>query len=241
MTSDGIPSGRGIGSTAPAIGGSPTIAIGIRAGTLGLPPADALLVAASPQPPELVAEQEVEIGPDGTVKVEIDTGVAKAIHPDQDHSYTITAEVVDRRGGRSSARARCSSPEPFTVYAWLDRGYYGVGDTIHAHFSARTLDGKPVEGKGELTLLQISYKDGKPVETPVQTWPLDTNADGIAQQQITASQAGQYRLSYNGVASQGKGERGEGERRSHKGRTITQISKSPNQQIPNPSSNSPHL
>ena len=48
-----------------------------------------------PQPPELVADQEVEIGPDGTVKVEIDTGVAKAIHPDQDHSYTITAEVVD--------------------------------------------------------------------------------------------------------------------------------------------------
>ena len=47
------------------------------------------------QPPELVAEREVEIGSDGTVKVEIDTAVAKAIHGDQDHSYTITAEVVD--------------------------------------------------------------------------------------------------------------------------------------------------
>ena len=47
------------------------------------------------QPPELVAEREVEIGADGTVKVEIDTAVAKAIHRDQDHSYTITAEVVD--------------------------------------------------------------------------------------------------------------------------------------------------
>ena len=103
------------------------------------------------QPPELVADQEVDIGPDGTVKVEIDTGVAKAIHPDQDHSYTITAEVVDasRRtivGTGTVLVAR----KPFTVYAWLDRGYYNVGDTIHAHFSARTLDGKPVEGNGEL-------------------------------------------------------------------------------------------
>ncbi len=48
------------------------------------------------QPPELVADQEIDIGPDGTVKVEIDTGVAKAIHPDQDHKYSITAEVVDQ-------------------------------------------------------------------------------------------------------------------------------------------------
>ena len=95
----------------------------------------------------MVADQEVEIGPDGTVKVEIDTAVAKAIHPDQDHSYSITAEVVDasRRtivGTGTVLVAR----KPFTVYAWVDRGYYNVGDTIHAHFSARTLDGKPVEG-----------------------------------------------------------------------------------------------
>ncbi len=164
-----------------------------------------------PQPPELVAEQEVQIGPDGTVKVEIDTGVAKAIHPDEDQSYTITAEVVDasRRtivGTGTVLVAR----KPFTVYAWLDRGYYNVGDTIHAHFSARTLDGKPVEGKGELTLLKIGYKNGKPVETPVQTWQLDTNAEGTSQQQMTASQAGQYRVSYKVTDKKGSGARGQG-------------------------------
>ncbi|MBU4273582.1 MAG: alpha-2-macroglobulin [Planctomycetes bacterium] len=152
--------------------------------------------------PELVADREVEIGPDGTVKVEIDTAVAKAIHPDQDHSYTITAEVVDesRRTIVGSGKVLVAR-KPFKVYTWVNRGYYRVGDTIHAHFSARTLDGKPVEGKGELKLLKIGYKDGKPVETPVQTWPLDTNAEGKANQQITASQAGQYRLSYKLVAS----------------------------------------
>lgn len=151
----------------------------------------------SHQPPELVADQEVAIGPDGTVKIEIDTAVAKAIFPDQDQSYSITAEVVDQsRRTIVGTGTVLVARKPFTVHAWVDRGYYRVGDTVAAHFSARTLDGKPVRGKGELKLLKISYKDGKPVETPVQTWQLDTNDEGIAHQPLVASQAGQYRLSY---------------------------------------------
>src|SRR5438132_10533976 len=47
------------------------------------------------RPPEVVIENEVEIGPDGTVPVAIDTKPAKELHGDQDHQYAITAEVVD--------------------------------------------------------------------------------------------------------------------------------------------------
>ena len=149
------------------------------------------------QPPELVADQEVTIGPDGTVKVEIDTGLAKAIYPNQDQSYAITAEVVDQsRRTIVGTGTVLVARKPFKVHAWVDRGYYRVGDKVAAHFSARTLDGKPVQGKGELALLKISYKDGKPVETPVQSWQIDTNAEGVAHQPLAASQAGQYRLSY---------------------------------------------
>ncbi|MFZ5830538.1 MAG: alpha-2-macroglobulin family protein [Planctomycetota bacterium] len=156
------------------------------------------------QPPEVVAEREVEIGPEGVVKVEIDTSVAKALHPNQDHRYEITAEVVDQSrrtivGQGTVLVAR----KPFSVYAWVDRGYYRVGDTIHASFAARTLDGKPVVGKGELKLLRITYADGKPVETPVQTWQLDTGPEGTAVQQMTASQAGQYRISYTVTDAKG--------------------------------------
>ena len=61
-----------------------------------------------------------------------------------------------------------------------------------------------------MRLLKISYKDGKPVETPVQTWQLDTNAEGMAQQQMTASQAGQYRLSYKLTDPLSHWERGRG-------------------------------
>jgi uncharacterized protein YfaS (alpha-2-macroglobulin family) len=168
-------------------------------------------------PPELVSDREVEIGADGTVKVEIDTAVAKALHGDEDHRYTVTAEVVDasRRtivGSGSVLVAR----RPFKVYTWVDRGYYRVGETIHAGMAARRLDGKPVQGKGELTLLRITYKKAglpspsgrgtasgtrgegvaEPLETPVQSWKLDANEEGQARQQLTAGQAGQYRLSY---------------------------------------------
>ena len=165
------------------------------------------------QPPEVVADREVEIGPDGTVKVEIDTGVAKALHPDQDHQYSITAEVVDQSrrtivGTGNVLVAR----KPFTVYAWVDRGYYRAGDTIHAHFSARTLDGKPVQGPGKLTLFAISYQDGKPVEKAVHAQELATNEEGVAHAQLVAAQPGQYRISYtlSPLPTNGRGGGGEG-------------------------------
>jgi len=154
--------------------------------------------------PELVAEAEVEIQADGTLPVTIDTTLAKEIHPDQDHTYTITAEVVDqsRRTIVGSGTVMVAR-KPFKVFAWVDRGYYRTGDDIHAYLSAHTLDKKPVVGKGELKLLQISYEKDKKtgelvaVQTPVQTWKVDTDAQGQAQQQIKAAEAGQYRLSYS--------------------------------------------
>ncbi|MCA9270588.1 MAG: alpha-2-macroglobulin, partial [Planctomycetales bacterium] len=152
-------------------------------------------------PPELVAENEVQIGPDGTLAVEIDTAVAKELFGDTDHQYTITAEVRDesRRTIVGNGKVLVAR-EPFKVYSWVDRGYYRTGDTIAANFQAQTLDSKPVEGKGQLTLHKITYKevDGQlqPVETPVRRWDLDTNVEGQAQQQMRASASGQYRLSY---------------------------------------------
>jgi alpha-2-macroglobulin len=150
------------------------------------------------QPPEIVAESEVQIGPDGTVGVEIDTAIAKLVHTDQDHRYSITAEVVDasRRTivGQGNVLA---ARKPFTVYAWLHRGYYHTGDLIKAEFQAQTLDQKPVSGKGVARLYQITYKDGKPVETLARDWAdIQPDERGHAELQIQASAAGQFRLAY---------------------------------------------
>jgi uncharacterized protein YfaS (alpha-2-macroglobulin family) len=149
-------------------------------------------------PPEVVLENEVPIGPDGTVKVTIDTALAKALHGNQDHQYSITAEVVDEsRRAIYGTGSVLAARRPFKVFAWVNRGFYRAGDTIEASFKAQTLDQKPVEGTGVLTLYQISYdKKNEPVEKAVQTWKLDTDAQGQAREKIKAAGAGQYRLSY---------------------------------------------
>ena len=157
----------------------------------------------NPEQPEVVVQNETQIGADGTLKIEIDTALAKMAHGNSDHRYEISAEVTDssRRmivGDGSVMIAR----KPFKVYSWLDRGHYRVGEDIEAEFSAQTLDSKPVQGKGELRLLKVSYVQPKagekavPSEKEVQKWTLDTDDQGKARQQMKASEAGQYRLSY---------------------------------------------
>ncbi|MFP6872709.1 MAG: MG2 domain-containing protein [Verrucomicrobiales bacterium] len=149
-------------------------------------------------PPEIVLENEVKIGEDGTAEIEIDTALAKAMHGDIDHSYSITAEVRDASRRTIVGQGKVLvARSPFKVNTWLDRGYYRVGEVISANACARTLDGKPVAGKGTLKLLKVSYdEDGKPVEEAVKSWKVDPDAEGCINQQIKASASGQYRLSY---------------------------------------------
>ena len=109
-----------------------------RLARLGLPAANGLVVrqwlsaAGSAWP---MAKRQS--GADGTLAIDIDTAAAKAVHPDEDHEYQITAEVVDpsRRtivGSGSVLVAR----KPFQVTAWVDRGYYHVGgDQVEAEAS----------------------------------------------------------------------------------------------------------
>ena len=166
----------------------------------------------APTPPEVVAEQEVALGPDGTIEIEIeiDTAAAKQFHPDQDHSYQIQAEVVDesRRTIVGTGRVLVAR-QPFKVHVWLDRGYYKVGDTIAVGTAARTLDAKPVIGEGTLRLLKIQYENEKPVETEVGSWKISsgekgpTGETGQADLQIKASEPGQYRLSYELTDTEG--------------------------------------
>ncbi len=151
----------------------------------------------APTPPEVVVERELAIGPDGEVKVEIDTALAKQFHPDQDHRYEIQAEVVDQSRRTIVGNGRVLvAQQPFQVTLWPDRGYYRVGDTIVVGTAARTLDGKPIVGSGTLRLLKIQYENGEPVETEAGSWELATNELGRAELQLKASEPGQVRLSY---------------------------------------------
>ncbi len=148
-------------------------------------------------PPEVVAEGEAALGPDGTYRIVIDSAIAKAQHGDETQEYGITAEVVDasRRtivgAGRVTAAAK-----PFSVYVWLDRGYAAPGEDVTAHFAARTPDGKSVAAAGSATLYRIRYDDrGKPEETVVAEWKASTNETGSGSLRFVAAEAGQFRFS----------------------------------------------
>lgn len=160
--------------------------------------------------PEVVARGEARIGKDGTFTITIDTALAKAIHGDTDHRYSITAEVTDQSrrtivGTGSVLVAR----RPFKVFVWLDRGHYRVGDEVRAEFAARRLDGKGVKGRGKARLFKVTYAGGKkPVETLVREWSLETGSDGRASLKLQASAAGQYRLSFTLADAKGHTEEG---------------------------------
>jgi alpha-2-macroglobulin len=147
-------------------------------------------------PPEVVAEAELPIRPDGTLPIAIDTAIARAAHPDRDHRYEITAEITDQsRRTIVGTGTVLVARKPFSVYTWVDRGHYRAGDTIEAEVRTQTLDHKPVAGKGTLKLLKIAYDaERKPVETPVESWDITLDADGQARQAIKAAAPGQYRL-----------------------------------------------
>ena len=151
----------------------------------------------NPDPPEVVVEGDAAIGADGTLTIDIDTASALENHPDSDHTYSISAEVVDRSrrtilGSGSILVAR----DPFRVFTWTDRGHYQTDDTIELGFQARTPDGKPVAGKGQARLLSVRY-DGsdKPLEQELQAWDVSTNAEGTGTLKLRVPQSGQFRIS----------------------------------------------
>ena len=153
--------------------------------------------------PEVVAENEVPVNPDGTVSVTIDTRPAQESIPTRTTSTRSRPRSRTNPAARSPAAARCW---------WLaNRSRSSPGSTAATTrpatssmpASGQTLDRQPVQGHGELTLFQVHYNaKQKPVEKAVQTWQLDTNAQGEAQEQIKAAEPGQYRLSYRVTDSQ---------------------------------------
>ncbi len=148
-------------------------------------------------PDELVMKRNVPIGPDGTAKIEIDTAPAKLVQGDMDARYTIEARVVDasrreERGTGSVIAAR----KPFEVVVWTDRGFTRAGEQVEATISAATLAGKPVVGaKGKLILFKLSGgENGRIEEKEIQSFPIETDAQGEVKQRFAAPVTGQYRL-----------------------------------------------
>lgn len=146
--------------------------------------------------PEVVVDEEMEIGEDGTVKVKVDSALAKLVHGDNDHRYEIKVEVVDasRRTIFGSGSVLVTR-KPFQVTTWLNRGYALAGERIQASVAANTLDGRKVKGWMGTTLYKVSSNvDGEIKETVVRQWERIAYGAEAAHIDFKVDQAGQYRL-----------------------------------------------
>ncbi|MBQ9367814.1 MAG: hypothetical protein IJT83_08545 [Victivallales bacterium] len=160
----------------------------------------------SHEAPEVVLDFEKKLEADGTVKITIDTAMAKKLFGNHDHQYEITASVTDASRREIFGNGKVTvAREPFKAYVWLNRGYGLVGDAMTATMQARTLDGSPVSGKGLLVLYRIAYnKEGVAEETEERRWTVDADAQGHGRQVFSASRAGQYRLSWTVTDAKGR-------------------------------------
>ncbi|MCA9063612.1 MAG: alpha-2-macroglobulin, partial [Planctomycetaceae bacterium] len=163
----------------------------------------------SPDPPELVLEGDAELNPDGTVVIPIETLSALQNHSDSDHSYSITAEVVDQsRRTITEKGSVLVARDPFKVFVWTDRGHYRTGDTVNVGVRARTPDGLGVAGAGRAVLHSVTWQDGQPIEREVSSFDVTTDESGQASLKLVIPSAGQYRISVNIRDGQGHEQEG---------------------------------
>jgi uncharacterized protein YfaS (alpha-2-macroglobulin family) len=161
-------------------------------------------------PPEVVMESEGRIGPDGKLKVVIDTATANELHGDEDHRYEISIEVTDasRRTILGNGQILVAR-QPFSVVAWTDRGHYETGQPIEVGVRAFSIDQKGVKGTGRVALLKLSYDEkGEPQEREVAARDVMTSDDGSVSVRFSASEAGQYRVAAKVSDARGRTQEG---------------------------------
>lgn len=162
-----------------------------------LPPLPPWMESSRWTPEELVMKQTLPIGPDGLVRISVDTSAAKAAHGDVDSIFSISAAVTDAT--RREEQASCevaATRKPFSAAIWTEPGYAAPGAEVTTQVSAATISGTPVaQAQGSIKLLKLSMKGQAVEETELQSWPISTDTAGTATLRFQAPDAGQYRLS----------------------------------------------
>lgn len=147
---------------------------------------------------DLVMQGEATPGEDGTFEIEIDTAPALAAQPDDDHRYTIEAEVRDESRRTIEGRGHIIvTRQAFYAFVEANAGWYRPSG--EAFFEVRTLtaDDTPVAAQGELRVAQITYggaRNDEVAETEVARWPAATDADGRLSFRYEMPREGHYRV-----------------------------------------------
>ena len=149
---------------------------------------------------ELVQQGETHIGPDGTVKVHIDTKPALRDHSDRDHRYVIQAEVRDasRRviTGEGAVKA---TRQAYYAFVRSDRGYYRPGEEMLVRIRCLTPDNKPVRTEGQVTVSSVVFggpDNARIEEKELKRWKAATNELGYVEFRMRYEKSGQLKIKF---------------------------------------------
>ncbi len=159
---------------------------------------------------ELVMEGEAPIGPDGTVKIDIDTAPIAKQFPDEDSEYTVTATVRDQsRRNIDGSGAVIVTRAPYYAVLSTENGYcwWGGGNqNVEVRVATQKPDGTPVASKGTIDVFETQYnwqnntEDRKQIVTG-QAFAVDDT--GSALYDFKAPEPGQYEVVYTSKSAWG--------------------------------------
>jgi hypothetical protein len=143
---------------------------------------------------------EGPIGADGTLSIEIDTGPALRAHGDQDHRYTVEADVRDAsRRTVSGSGAVLATRQALYAFVETDRGWYAPGGTVFASVRTLTAEGKPAAAAGKWRLARVLYEGANGaqiVENSLETHDAKTDEEGRLALSFIPQSSGLFRLTF---------------------------------------------
>ncbi|MBI4862177.1 MAG: hypothetical protein HY815_18255 [Candidatus Riflebacteria bacterium] len=155
---------------------------------------------------ELVTEGTGDLGAGGELPFTVDTTRARQDHPDQDHLYTVEAQVVDRsrRTIEGSGQVKVTRQE-FAVFVEADRGHYRPGQQVSLKIKAVTANDTPVAVPGKVTVTQVVYGgagNADVTERPDRTFDLATDARGDLSLDLKLERSGHFKVAFETADSQ---------------------------------------
>jgi hypothetical protein len=157
---------------------------------------------------ELVSEGQGRLDADGRIEFSIDTSKALSDHPDQDHRYTVVAEVTDASRRTLSGEGQVIvTRQEFSAFVDLQRGWVTPGDEIPIQITSLTATGTPVASQGTLTLARVRHATdagSAGTDEPVEVRRISTDAEGRYRTTPRAEASGQFLVRYETTDSQGR-------------------------------------
>ena len=121
--------------------------------------------------------------------------------PSSNPLYTIEAEITDQSRRTIEAQGQVKvANQPYFAFLNTERGFFQKGDRLPIEVRTQDANGMPVQTTGTMRVFRL-LKDDK--EEKVAEQPIETDATGRATWTWEATDAGQFRIEFEGAAQWG--------------------------------------